>query len=149
MQSRVRVWKGGRVAFPEFWKYVLQMSNRWSLQHKQPFQAGLLTLQACQVFETVRKALMMRSLVPICSLSTTNNYPRECLNECWMSVLSWPLLTLHTSLILLHTRGFFGNGWIKCLDTWRYLLSFDTPAFRWTNVSDGDWNLCPGDIWEL
>lgn len=51
VQSRVRVRKGGRVAFPVFWKYVLQMSNRWNLQHQQPFRAGLLTLQACQVFE--------------------------------------------------------------------------------------------------
>lgn len=66
-----------------------------------------------------------------------------------MFVLSWPLLTLHTTLILLHTRDFGGKGWMKCLNTWSYLLSFDTPDFNWSNVSDSDWNLCPGANWEL
>lgn len=47
MQKSVRVWKGGRVAFPVSWQYVLWMSNRWSLRHHQHFQADLLTLQAC------------------------------------------------------------------------------------------------------
>lgn len=106
MQSRVRVWKGGRVAFPVFWKYVQQMSNRWNLQHQQPFQAGLLTLQACQVFETVGKALMMRFLVPTCSLSTTNNYPRT-LSIC--SFMAFPNIAYIPHLIT-YKRVFSGKG---------------------------------------
>lgn len=123
MQSRVRVWKGGRVAVPVFWKYVLQMSNRWSPQHQQPFQAGLLTLQASQVFETGKGS---DDEVP----STTNNYPRA-LNICSFTAFSntayFPHLTTY--------KTFFGKGWMKCLDSWRYSLSFDTPAFYWTKVT--------------
>lgn len=81
MWSSARVWKGGRVAFPIPWQYALRKSNRWSLQHHQPFQAALLTLPACFVLAAVGKGLMMRFLASICSLnskwcwSTSNNFP--------------------------------------------------------------------------
>lgn len=38
---------------------------------------------------------------------------------------------------------------MKCLNTWSYSLSFNTPGLNWSNVSDSDWNLHPGANWEL
>lgn len=134
MQSRVRVWKGGRVAVPVFWKYVPQMSNRWSPQHQQPFQAGLLTLQASQVFETGKGS---DDEIP----STTNNYPKA-LNIC--SFMAFP----NTACIphLTTYKRFFWERVDEMPGFMKVLTKLWYSSFL---LEQCDWNLCPGDRWEL